>query len=361
MSWILLSVALLFVMYTGFLIFIGRGRPKRLAPAADIDAVSMVIPFKDESENLGRLVEQLLQMHTSRIREIVFVNDHSTDNSVQILERLGSHPLPFDTLLVHSPEEGKKAAVRYGVEHSGSKWIIQTDADVHVHDGWIDAMCESASHDTVLIVGPVRMTSGNSLLGKFQAHEFDVLNFISQQSILHGQPTMGSAVNLLYQKRAFQESKRKDWSIPSGDDVFLIQAVQESFPGGIKTSFDPKAIVSVEAENSLTGMIRQRIRWASKNTEVPSIFYLVFSFTVFLFNASLVLLTIFCFFNPLIVSLLLVFGILKIIVDTWIYVKSNRRYGGKFDLPLFFIFSLLYPFYVTFVGFASFVLKPNWK
>ena len=95
-------------------------------------AFSIVVPFKDEAENLPDLFESLSQLnYPKHLFEILLINDSSEDNSVTIAE--GFIALSqLNVTLLHSNHEStspKKEAITKAISLVKNEWIITTDAD----------------------------------------------------------------------------------------------------------------------------------------------------------------------------------------------------------------------------------------
>lgn len=96
---------------------------------------SVLVPVKDERENLAPLIEGLLKVmrsHTaSRTRpfEIIFIDDGSNDGSSDLMDRLAAeHP---EVRTIHFDRNyGKTAALDAGFKRSGGEIIIHLDADL---------------------------------------------------------------------------------------------------------------------------------------------------------------------------------------------------------------------------------------
>ena len=96
------------------------------------DTVSIIIPFLNESENIGSLVSTL-DKYFSRDHEfypeIIFVDDGSTDNSIELLKESSSRH--FNSKIVRlSRNYGSHAALRSGILHSSGDYIIFMYADL---------------------------------------------------------------------------------------------------------------------------------------------------------------------------------------------------------------------------------------
>jgi dolichol-phosphate mannosyltransferase len=96
------------------------------------NAVSVVVPCHNEEMNVEPLVEGLLQYYDEYIREIVLVDDNSTDRTRQVLERLAVDNLRVRPLF-RKPPNGVGRALRDGLHHANGKHVLLMDCDfVHI-------------------------------------------------------------------------------------------------------------------------------------------------------------------------------------------------------------------------------------
>lgn len=95
----------------------------------------MVIPIKDERDNLGPLTDQLLQVLGARREsqtasfEILFVDDGSVDGSSPVLDQLAKQHDPV-SVLHFDKNYGKTAALDAGFERARGQVIIIMDGDL---------------------------------------------------------------------------------------------------------------------------------------------------------------------------------------------------------------------------------------
>lgn len=99
--------------------------------------ISIVIPIKDEKDNLPPLTEQLLKvlgtLERSRTTpfEILYIDDGSTDGSSQLMDNLAVQ-YPQIRVLHFDRNYGKTAALDAGFKHAGGDLILTMDGDLQL-------------------------------------------------------------------------------------------------------------------------------------------------------------------------------------------------------------------------------------
>lgn len=91
--------------------------------------LSVVIPVKNEAENVAPLVAEIRAALDGLVRyEIIFVDDGSHDTTAGELVRLATEA-PQLRLLRHAQSCGQSAAIRTGVKAARASWIATLDGD----------------------------------------------------------------------------------------------------------------------------------------------------------------------------------------------------------------------------------------
>ena len=100
--------------------------PQTPLPPA-LPALSIIIPARNESENLGRLLPSLTSIIYPGSVEVIVVDDSSTDETAGVARDLGARVISLDGL----PEgwSGKAYACHRGAEAATGEWLLFTDAD----------------------------------------------------------------------------------------------------------------------------------------------------------------------------------------------------------------------------------------
>lgn len=95
--------------------------------------LSIVIPVFNEAATVYSLLERVLSasIQTGISKEIILVNDYSSDNSDQlILDFIDQHPNQNIIYCKHNTNLGKGAAIHTGISIASGDWLVVQDADL---------------------------------------------------------------------------------------------------------------------------------------------------------------------------------------------------------------------------------------
>jgi len=323
--------------------------------------VTVVVACRNEEKNLIKLLEAL-QNQTYKEFELIIVNDHSTDATSSVLKSaVGSFA---DLKIIESTGYGKKQAIKEGILHAKSGFIITTDADCIPVNTWIATICSyQLHHPSDLIICPVCIRPVKTLFEKMQQIEFATLVGTGAGSAGAGMPVMCNAANMAFTKKAWYKSQPEMHEEEvSGDDMFLLQSIKKR-NGVIRYLQSNKAIVYTQGSKTILQFIQQRARWTSKSSAYTDWQLILTAVLVFLTSFSLVLLYIGSLFSVVYsITLAIVFSI-KLLIDGVFISKIRKSLNPDFSLPAYLLMSLIYPFYILTIVIYT-LLKKNslkWK
>lgn len=93
-----------------------------------ISTISIIVPCYNEVETIDDLLSAVLDVQIPYKKEIIVVDDCSTDGSNGILENYSENP--EINIFTHKTNQGKGAALRAGISHATGDIVIIQDADL---------------------------------------------------------------------------------------------------------------------------------------------------------------------------------------------------------------------------------------
>ncbi len=313
-----------------------------------IEQISVIIPFRNEIEHLNNLKKSILKLSFSPL-EFIWVNDHSEDDSLDILSNL---PVNHTIISLSKEDKGKKTAIRRGIDISKGSYILTWDADITVPTDYFKAI--QNQHITDLSILPVRM-KGRNIVEKLYELDYYFLNCVNRSVSGFTYPFVASGANLLFHKSTFStiDSYNKHKNIASGDDQFLLDDFKKNNKQ-IQLISESDLIVETHTPQTLHSFYLQRLRWITKSTKIKD----ALTNLINIIGVSYLLGFLFLLINH---NWFLIIGF-KIVVDILIFKPYLRSIERKSLIYISPFFSLLYPFYFLTIAIGMlFLTNPKWK
>lgn len=332
--------------------------------------LSVVIPVRNEAKHLPALLQSLLaQTYPTNKFEVWMVNDHSTDESVEIIKNfIQKHP-NFPLHLLHLSSQNlispKKQALELAIQHAQGELILTTDGDCVLPKEWLETinLFYQQTHSP-LISSLVTFSAEKDLFQVLQTIEFASLVGAGAASMQAGFPTMCNGANLAYTKQIFARVNGFEGikHLASGDDELLMRKIAKISPQNIRFLKSSQNIVHTQAQATWKAFFQQRKRWASKWHAYPDVFSKILAVFIFLSNA----LVPFAFFLTLA-------GIQSWHTFAWqIGLKCGSEYiflcpvlwflGKRKHIWAIPLLQIIYPYYVIFFGIiANLNTSYEWK
>lgn len=320
--------------------------------------VSVLIAARNEEKNIEKLLESLKkQSFPKELFEVIIVNDHSTDNTDEIINDFINKNKELDVKLLKAEKKGKKHAISQALHTAINELVIVTDADCVLNDLWIESIVGFYQEEKCkMILAPVLLSPAENLFEKMQVLEHLSLIGSTAGSASIGFPVMCNGANMAYERKAALEVEkfRKDFDIPSGDDMFLLEQFVKCYGhNNVKFLLSKSAVVKTKTCKTIKDFFRQRRRWVSKTKSYTSWKVIVTALIVLFFNISIISLLVSAFFVPALWSIYILLTLLKFFIDFPLLknITNFMNQGSllKWVLPL----EIIYPFYVVFTALSG--------
>ena len=355
----MLGFSVLIALYTVFYVFLFSGwkwitkSTKTTGENVTLDEITLVIPFRNEYENLKSLLKTLDTL-SSIPKEIIFINDHSDDDWKLLFEETPPHVSVYS---IDEKAQGKKAAVLMGINKAQSDYVLCWDADIDVEPDYFEQIQKIPAADLVIL--PVQFRSQNSLQSMGEI-DFYLANFVNQASAYWLRPVMCNGANLLVHKESYLEVIALDQHehVLSGDDMFLLRNMTRA-QKNIHLASSNQCLVRTNSPKTFKNYLRQRSRWMGKS------FYIQDGLLVFWaglqFTLALSFLGLFAYWAVQDVKQFLLFFAVKSLLDLSFltpYFSAIQKKKLLFFIP---IYALIFPFYNLFILLSFFFHRQEWK
>ena len=388
MWWITIPV----VIYSAGLLvlwMILAGRSSDHPPVSGrMPSVSVVVAARNEEKRLPALLASLSrQDYPADLLEVIIVNDNSTDRTPivvsEYIKSLRDVSRP-GMRLVYNPFSGKKSAVRYGIEKAAGEIIITTDADCIAGPGWVRAHASwysadrtaqgpedavpgevgssaddrqepsaGGSHATDMVLASVYQEPVRGFWPRFGDYEFSALQAVTEASATAGYPVMSNAANMSFRREIYiRYSGELHEELPSGDDMFLLEAVMR---GGGAARHDGRSTAAVVTAGAVTAaaLVRQRARWASKAMHLRSPYTLTLAAATAACNAAVTAAAVTACVTGAYSTVVAAMYAIKAIPDYLLIAGEMKKRGTPIRVMQFIGSELLYPFYFMAVWMMS--------
>ncbi|MFT6946014.1 MAG: biofilm PGA synthesis N-glycosyltransferase PgaC [Vicingaceae bacterium] len=330
------------------------------------EPISLVVAYRNERDNLTRLINSIEdQLIDKSNLELILVNDHSTDGSLQLIQQLIRKSKLTIKLFNLESNEGKKAAISLGVSNAISDVIICTDADCEPNLKWIKTMVLPFENKEIkMVLGAVKLNGPKGWFHELQEVEFSTLMAMTLLMCRRKRAIMSNGANYAFRKSAFEESDAYagNWSVNTGDDVFLLHSFKRKFGNkSIAFSESKESVITTKTKENCSSFFEQRIRWASKSKNYRDYDTLKIGAVIFSANLAILVVAIGAAIQLYSIQFFIGCFLFKWVLDLLFLQRLTPHLRPKLIVKWTFLLSIFYPFYSVGIALLSLFYKPQWK
>jgi len=326
--------------------------------------VSVIIAARNEEDNIGNLLEDLIvQSYPQKKLEIIISDDRSTDRTGEIIDNFTTKYDYISCVKIKNISKKmtpKKNAITKAIEISKGDIIISTDADCRVDENWVKSIVQIFDEKTGVVIGYSKIdTDSGTFFNDYQSVDFLALMSANAGTLGWDNPWTGSGQNIAFRRSLFDKI---DGFNPvadqvSGDDFFLVQAISNISKA--RYNANPDGFVTTKPMNSVRTFISQRIRWASNTRKL---FNSNFFFLLFLFMNLFVNTIILCglFYKPYWQYIPMLLGT-KFLFDSLVLFYGSSLFKTPLNIGTYVFWSITQPIYTPVLAIFSMVGKFRWK
>lgn len=371
MIFIIISITIIYLLLIGsFSWGFDRVKTFELSDLEPKTRFSIIIPFRNEQKHLPALLESIATLdYPKAYFEIIFVDDDSDDNSVNLIDmfrkKIESPSIHIKLIKnMRSTNSPKKDAITLAISSATYDWIVTSDADSVFPKYWLNSFDEFIQNQAPdLIVAPITYADVTGFLQNYQ-----LLDVLSLQGATMGgfgmhKPFLCNGANLAYTKQLFKTLNgfQGNSDIASGDDIFLLEKATRQKATKVKYLKCKQAVVSSSALTTWKHLITQRVRWAAKSSAYKNWFGKLTGLVILALNALLICCLPLLAIGVLTPMALVYVFIVKFAIDFLLIYKTANFFDQTSHLKHFILSSLCYPFFSVYVVFIAVFKGYNWK
>ncbi|MCH4825536.1 poly-beta-1,6-N-acetyl-D-glucosamine synthase [Planococcus halocryophilus] len=232
----------------------------------DWPMVSILVPCYNEEETVEETVRNLTNLSYPK-KEILLINDGSKDKTGEIIKRLSEQHGNVRAIQLHE-NRGKANALQIGLFASRAEYLICVDSDALLADTtpyYLIHHFFKKGERLGAVTGNPTIRNRNNLLSRMQLVEYaSIIGAIKRTQRLLGKVMTVSGVVVAFRKKALVDVGLWDRDMIT-EDIAVSWKLQKRF---WDIRYEPRAICWMLVPETLSGIWKQRVRWAQGGQEV---------------------------------------------------------------------------------------------
>lgn len=246
-AFVLVIAAILLQKMIVSIVFYLRFKPVPDIAEEVLPTVSVLIPARNEADNLPVCLDSLLQLNYPLDKiEILVGNDQSVDGTADIVKEYNQQFAHIQLVDVQAGYHGLKArsnALAQLVKKSNHKLLVFLDADMTVNSDWLREMVAPTKHGYNIVSGYTEV-KGSDWLTQFQKFDWISVIMLLKAGADIYKPGTALGNNMLVSRKAYEAVGGYEQIGPTftEDNDLTLAAVKKGFlvfqlvvPGGART------------------------------------------------------------------------------------------------------------------------------
>jgi len=326
-------------------------------------SISIVIAARNEEKRILPCLKSLEKLDFPQDKfEIIFVDDHSSDNTSIVIGAYCSNHQNWKLICLNEKStqlRGKKNALQNGISNAKGDIIFTTDADCVIPPNWLKIMSGYFSSGVSMVLGYSPLEYSKKWY--FRLLQFDNLfsAIASAATTKLGYPITSVGRNMAYRKDIFENiggflSLKK---FRSGDDIHLTGQFRCNNDGFIDFCAEEDTFVKTHIPSSDLEVLQQQIRKNSKTLQLSGwsisgmLIILLYYFSLFIIPIVL----------PSWLTIWLFLLFIKFIME-YIPLRRAAKIFKQYDLiPIIPFMQILYPPYIIIFSIIGTFQFYQWK
>jgi cellulose synthase/poly-beta-1,6-N-acetylglucosamine synthase-like glycosyltransferase/peptidoglycan/xylan/chitin deacetylase (PgdA/CDA1 family) len=236
-----------------------RSESRRVPPMlpAEPPLQTVLIPAHNEAKVIVASVRHVLASDYPNL-EVIVIDDGSTDGTAELVaERYHDDPR---VKLLSIPNGGKATALNYGLKRARGSVLVALDADTHFEKDAISKLVRWFGDPAVgAVAGNAKVGNRVNVITRWQALEYVTSQNLERRALARlGCITVVPGAIGAWKREAIEQMGGFSVDTLAEDQDLTIALLR----AGYKVLYDSSAVGWTEAPDTVTGLAKQRFRWA---------------------------------------------------------------------------------------------------
>jgi len=220
-------------------------------------SVTIIVPCWNEETTVSKTVHSLLNLDYPKDKlKIMVVDDGSTDNTWQTVQKFANHP----QIEIHTKENGGKfTALNYGISKLTTDLVGCLDADSYVHK---DSMKKIALYfedkETMAVAPSIKLWQPKNILQLLQKVEYGFGIFTRKMYYYMNAIYITPGPFSIFRREVFEKLGGYEHA-HNTEDIQIALRMQKN---GFKIAHAHEAIVYTVPPETVKKLLKQRVRWS---------------------------------------------------------------------------------------------------
>ena len=186
--------------------------------------ISIIIPVYNTSKFLEKCLKSIIEQNFKEI-EIICVNDGSTDNSLEILEKLQKKDNRI--IIINKENGGLTSARNAGLKEAKGKYCLNIDSDDWIEQGYLKTLYERAEKDDLditlsnIIFDYLDEPQKNYILNDLKISNTEIITGDEYINVFLKENFYGYTWNKLIKTELYKKN-----NIKYNEDIFMLEDVE---------------------------------------------------------------------------------------------------------------------------------------
>jgi peptidoglycan-N-acetylglucosamine deacetylase len=233
------------------------GRRSPPIPNGAFHNVSVIVPAYNEAKVIARTVDFILKSDYQNLREIIVVDDGSSDGTAAVVENAFAND--SRVRVFRKPNGGKSAALNFGIANARSEILVMLDADTLLHPSAIRMLARHFDDPGIgAVAGNAKVGNRVNLVTKLQALEYITSQNLERAGLaqLDAITVVPGAVGAWRREAILRAGGLGPATLAEDCDLTL-----SLHRAGYRIAHEMAAIGWTEAPQTWRSFMRQRFRW----------------------------------------------------------------------------------------------------